>query len=474
MPNKDKIEIRFVGENATGVTGSCIWVKTPHVEFLIECGLYQGSGNTLDEYKINNAPFPFKPKNLSYVFACHNHGDHILRIPLLCKRGSMAKVIMPEGSTPIARILMEDSAKIMATDAETLSRQYGRSYPPIYEPSDVERCVDLIREYPMGKTVALDEYVKFRFVPSGHILNSAQIEISVTEGNITKTIGYTSDLGNIHIEKAYTNRFEPLGRVDVLIGETTYGGEDRIATKKVRQKDLEKLKSVIENTCKEGEGRVLLPCFANSRTQEMLTHIYDLFGGDNSFNIPVLVDTPMGVRICEAYKELLSGDELRKWESIISWKNVRFIVDPSESKAWQMDGRPAVIISSSGMMTHGRSRAYAREMMGDEKNVIVFCGFSVDNSLASIIKQGKVKVIKLGGRKVANRCRTVDLHSFTSHMQKDDLIRYYSSVDCEKIILVHGEPSSKRELAGCLTDAIYQNDRTSRVICAHKGYTLSI
>lgn len=58
MANKDKIEVRFVGENAAGVTGSCIWVKTPHVEFLIECGLYQGSGNTLDEYKINNAPSP--------------------------------------------------------------------------------------------------------------------------------------------------------------------------------------------------------------------------------------------------------------------------------------------------------------------------------------------------------------------------------------------------------------------------------
>ena len=52
--SKDKIQINFVGESANGVTGSCVWVKTPHVEFLIECGLYQGSGKTLDEYKINN------------------------------------------------------------------------------------------------------------------------------------------------------------------------------------------------------------------------------------------------------------------------------------------------------------------------------------------------------------------------------------------------------------------------------------
>ena len=104
MASKDKIQIQFVGESANGVTGSCVWVKTPHVEFLIECGLYQGSGKTLDEYKINNAPFQFKPKNISYVFAAHNHGDHILRIPLLYKRGMNAPTIMPSGSTPIARI----------------------------------------------------------------------------------------------------------------------------------------------------------------------------------------------------------------------------------------------------------------------------------------------------------------------------------------------------------------------------------
>lgn len=471
---REKIEIHFVGENASGVTGSCIWVKTPHVEFLIECGLYQGSGSTLDEYKINNAPFEFKPKNISYVFACHNHGDHILRIPLLFKRGSNAKVIMPAGSTPIAKILMEDSAKIMAVDAETLSRQYGRSYQPIYEQSDVDHCVGMIHEYRMGALIELDEHVKFRFVPSGHILNSAQIEIYVTEGNITKTIGYTSDLGNLHIKKEYANCFEPIKRADVLIGESTYGSEERIATKRVRQKDLDKLRGVIENTCLWDRGRVLIPCFANSRTQEMVTHIYDLFGDDPSFNVPVLIDTPMGVRICDEYKSLLRGDELAKWNRIISWHNLKFITDQSESRAWQVSDAPAIIISSSGMMTHGRSRSYAREMLNDSKNVIVFCGFSVDNSLASIIKRGKVKFIKLGGKKVANRCRVVDLHSFTSHMQRDDLIAYYSSVDCEKIVLVHGDTCSKKELSASLSEAISKNDKTSRVVCSHKGYVMTL
>lgn len=474
MASKDKIQIHFVGESASGVTGSCIWVRTPHVEFLIECGLYQGSGNILPEYKINNAPFQFKPKNISYVFAAHNHGDHILRLPLLCKRGLNAPIIMPHGSEPIARILMEDSAHIMSVDAATLSRQYGREYEPIYNQDDVNKCLSLFHEYPMGDTVVLDEYVKFRFVPSGHILNAAQIEIYVTEGNLTKTIAYTSDLGNVHIDRQYTNTFEPIKKATVFIGETTYGGEDRIATQRTREKDLEKLKSVIENTCKEMQGRVLIPCFANSRSQEMLTHLYDLFGNDPSFRIPVLFDTPMGIRVCEAYGDLLEGAEAEKWAEVMKWKNVFFITDPGQSKAWQVDDRPAVIISSSGMMTHGRSRAYAKEMLDDPKNMIVFCGFSVDNSLASIIKDGYVKTIKLGGKRVANRCRIIDLHSFSSHMQKDSLLQYYSSVDCEKVILVHGEMESKLKFAEELEEAISKNDKTSKVICANRGTVISI
>ena len=471
---KDKIQVHFVGEAASGVTGSCIWVKTPHVEFLIECGLYQGSGNTLDEYKINNAPFDFKAKNISYVFGCHCHGDHILRIPLLFKRGMRAPVIMPEGSYQIASILMEDSAKIMEHDAHDLSKQYGRSYDPIYTLEHVDLCTRNIREFPMGEYITLDDYVKFRFVPSGHILNAAQIEVIVREGNVTKTIAYTSDLGNTHIDSRYTSEFEAIQRANVFIGETTYGGEHRIATRRVREKDLDKLRSVIIDTCITKKGKVLIPCFANARSQVMLTHLYDLFAHDPSFDVPIIFDTPMGVRICEAYKSILDADDAQKWNDVLQWNNVSFIVDSDDSKAWQRNEAPAVIISSSGMLTHGRSRAYAKEMLPNPDNVIVFCGFSVDDSLASIIKTGQSKTIKLGGKRVANRCRVVDLHSFTSHAQRDELLNYYSSVDCEKVLLVHGEMDGKLKFAADLEQEIFKKAKASKVVCVGKGYTLGL
>ena len=474
MGNKGKIQIHFLGENSYSVTGSLIWVKTPSVEFLIECGLYQSSGSTLSEYKINNAPFKFKPKNISYVFACHLHGDHVLRVPLLFKRGADASVIMPKGSTPIAKIMMEDSARIMFRDAEELSQQFSRDYTPIYEQEHVDMCLSHIKEYPMGEIIQLSDNLKFKFTPSGHILNSAQVEIYITEGNITKTIAYTSDLGNVHIHKEYAGKFEPIQKANVFIGETTYGGENRIATKKSRSKDLEKLKSSIIEACVENKRRVLLPSFSNSRSQELLTCLYDLFGKDPNFKIPVLLDTPMGVRICEAYSNILTGKDAEKWNEVVQWKNINFIVDAQESKAWQNSDVPAVIVSSSGMMTHGRSRAYAKNMLGDSKNIIAFCGFSVENSLAAIIKEGKQKTIKIGGKRVANRCKIVDLRSFSSHMQKDSLLKYYGGVECEKVLLVHGEMSGKLSFAKELEKEISKNNKTSRVVCVNKGYSLTI
>jgi len=474
MARKEKITISCVGENAVGVTGSCIWIKTPHKQILLECGLWQSPGDTLEAYKINNNHFKFKPADIDYVFLNHNHIDHCGRIPQLFERASNADIVVPANSKEIMEILLRDSAKIAEVDASELSKKYGRTYAPIYSDSAVDRCLSHVREYNMGEIIELDEYIKFRFVPSGHILNSAQLELWITEGNITKKIAYTSDLGNIHVRKYYTNEFIPITKADVFIGECTYGGEKKIATQRTKNKDIEKLKAVIYQTCVEQRGRMLIPVFANDRCQNILTHLYELFGNDPSFKIPVLVDSPMAVSISKSYLRLVEGADKEKWESVTQWKNVKFITDPAESKVWQNDESPAIILSSSGMMTHGRSRTWCKALLSDARNTIVFCGFSVSNSLASIIKSGKAKMIKLGGVKRPNRCRIVDMHSFSSHMQRDSLIEYYSNVECSKILLVHGDMGSKIEFTKELQEAISKNNKTSKAICVNKEYSLTL
>lgn len=472
--SKSKIQINFVGEAANDVTGSCIYIQTPNRQILLECGLFQSCGSALENYRINNKHFEFKPKDIDYVFTMHNHADHMCLMPKLYKQGCSAQIIAPSGTKQIAEILLKDSAHIMDTDAIELTNKFKRDYPPIYTDSDVDRCLNSYTEYPTGEMIQLDEYIKFKFIPSGHILNSAQLELWITEGNVTKKIGYTSDLGNVHIKKYYSNKFKAIKKCDVLIGETTYAREERIANQKMRNKDLEKLEMVIRQTCIEEGARVLIPVFANDRCQNMLTYIYDLFGNNEDFDIPVLIDSPMATRVCKAYCELLDGEDAEKWNKVLAWKNICFVEDSLTSREWRDSNRPVVVLASSGMMVKGRSTGWAHSMLPRTNDRIVFCGFAAEDSLGSIIKEGKQKTITISGHRVKNRCQVTDLHSFSSHMQRDSLLKTYGATECEKIILVHGEMNGKIEFAKELQEEISKNDNTSKVIIANKGYKLSL
>lgn len=472
--SKSKIQINFTGEAANDVTGSCIHIKTPNRQILLECGLFQSCGSTLENYKINNKHFEFKPKEIDYIFTMHNHADHMCLMPKLYKQGCNAQVVAPNGTKQIAEILLRDSAHIMDSDALELTTKFKRNYSPIYTESDVDSCLKYYTEYPIGELIQLDEYIKFRFVPSGHILNSAQLELWITEGNVTKKIGYTSDLGNVHIKKHYTNVFQPIKKCDVLIGETTYSREKRIANQKMRDKDLEKLENVIRQTCIEENARVLIPVFANDRCQNILTYLYSIFERDDSFNIPILIDSPMATRVCKAYSELLCDEDAKKWEEVLKWKNIHFVEDSIESRAWRDGNQSVVVLASSGMMVKGRSTGWAHSMLPKTDDRIIFCGFAAENSLASIIKEGKQKTITISGHRVKNKCQVTDLHSFSSHMQRDSLLKTYGATECEKIVLVHGEMNGKIEFAKDLQEEISKNDNTGRVIIANKGYKLSL
>ena len=86
--------------------------------------------------------------------------------------------------------------------------------------------------YDLGEMVSLlDSF------PSGHILNSAQLELWITQNNVTRKLAYTSDLGNVAVDKHYITKFQPVEQCDLLIGESTYSDKTRsISQKRPRQR----------------------------------------------------------------------------------------------------------------------------------------------------------------------------------------------------------------------------------------------
>ena len=78
------IKISFVDEYAAeNVTGSLVYIQTPHHKLLLDAGFVQ-SNDMEEDYRRNSRNFKeFKIKEIDYLFLTHTHGDHIFLAPQL-------------------------------------------------------------------------------------------------------------------------------------------------------------------------------------------------------------------------------------------------------------------------------------------------------------------------------------------------------------------------------------------------------
>lgn len=474
--SKDKIRVSFKSSGAAeDVTGSCIiitWGK-PQRTIMVDCGLSQGGQSLLKGYQANNKRFSVKESTVEYIFVTHAHADHQGLVPLLFKRGCEGKVIVPEKSKDIVRELQLDSAKIMERDALDLSKRTGKNYPPIYAKHDVDKAIEHTKEYGFNKKIELDEELSFELIPAGHTLGSAQIILYIKNGGSVKKLAFTGDLGNINTPKLYINDFKPIQNANLLIGECTYANKERSIKAKDRKKDEEKIKSVIQDIMDNGKGSVLFPVFSFMRSQQILTIIYNLFKDDENFNIPVIMASPLTSKINKIFSEELEGEELRKWEEILSWDKLTIISEFEKLENHMKQKTPTIVLASSGMMNAGFSIWVAEQLLPSAYNKILFCGYSVEGTLAWKIKQKKTKTVTINGKAIPSRCGIVNLHSFSSHMQREELMKYYSGgmgtgTYC-KVALNHGNFKDKCEFGKELQEEISKRNRTDKVVIVNKS-----
>lgn len=446
---------------------------------MFELGLIQEGHTILENYKFNRKLLQkIKPKEIDAIIIGHNHQDHIGMIPsLYSKKNCQAQIIVPKNSTFIIREMWLDCAFINARDVEVLNRLPNRSYEPFYTEEDVEYALSFIREIESDKIVDIDNELAIRYKNAGHIFLSKQAEIYINGGSHTRKIVFTSDLGNILTQDShvFVENFEPITNSNIVFGECTYSAKDREISKKTYFEDLEKIHSVIDHFCIENNHRVLIPTFALDRMPYILWILYSLYGEDESFIIPVLIDSPLANRLLDCYSNLLEGDAKEKFDKMMSWKNIRRIVDAEDSKAAVQDSGAKICLASSGMLTAGRSIKWVQDILPNENDCILFIGYATEGTLAYKIKHDKEnKTININGKPYKNKAMIYDLHSFSSHMQRQDLINYYKNINTEKIYLLHGNMTDKIEFKKGLEKAIADNLKSTRVIAVNKGMKISI
>ena len=446
--------VKFISGSATGVTGSAHLVRFKNYGILLDCGLEQGHDIMTDYQANKDFLHKIRVKDIQYIILSHCHVDHSGLIPALFAKGCQAHVYVPTGSTPLLRLLWADSLKIHQSDCLKLQKKHGRKFAPFFTEDDIDTALGRCIEIGFNEETALNQDVKFEYFSAGHIIYSAQIYLEFHQGYQIYRVGYTGDIGGL-TPRPFTLSRQSMPFCDLTIGECTYNTPTRPNSVKDRPKDVEKIISVVNESHK-----ILFPCFSLQRTQELLLNLYMLWEMKDLPDIPVYLDSPLAIKICNMWPDV----EL--WDDVMNWKNLKFVNEITDSKALQMSNEHCIIVSASGFLNGGRVLSHLTTVLPNENNTIMFIGYAGENNLASKIKANE-PVVEVNGVLVENKAKIVELRSFSSHASYEELMDYYTEIPYNKICLVHGEMNGKVEFAKTLKDKLASNGKSARVIAVN-------
>lgn len=459
------MKIKFVGA-IEHITGSCSWLQHGEtgVQFLVDCGMYQGYGSEMR----NRKEFPFDPAELSFVLLTHAHMDHCGMIPKLYREGFQGKVYATAATAKLAEIGLRDAVKIGREKQES---QYTKK--------DVEKInfvkVDNHEDFYWEKSIPVGQNIWATFRRSSHILGAAAISVSWREKTSSMNMCFSGDIGNNTKALSYLPMMKPnkypFPRTQYLLVESTYG-------KAVRQKEFKSAKNrqdalwqAIENARSRG-GKVLMPAFSIHRSQEILVDLIATLKthAKNGKGWKILCHSPMTAKVCQVYFEELmrtkkgrgggggDGDHLYMSENFPDYISgtisapedskeiLGFLFKTTKSKkngrarykfmdAHEIQVRSArpknsddydIIIASSGMCEAGPICGYLEEYEQNPATTIVITGYQASAKGAEI----RARATETKGTAQKGYAHVEDLSGYYSaHADQAVLLDYIFNVD---------------------------------------------
>ena len=354
------MKLTFLGA-AHEVTGSCFYLEAAGKRILIDCGMQQG----IDEFEVQDVPI--RPQDIDFVLLTHAHIDHSGLLPLIRKKGFNGNIYATEATCDLCNIMLRDSAHIQEFEAEWRNRKAKRAgkaeFIPLYTMEDAEITVDKLVPLKYDERIEICEGIQVRFVDVGHLLGSASIEIWINEGEISKKIVFSGDIGNDNQPLLKDRKY--IDDADYVVMESTYG--TRSHSENVDY--ISELAAVIQRTLDRG-GNVIIPSFAVGRTQEILYFIRKIKEQKlirNHDNFPVYMDSPLAIEATHIFNDNITDcyDEealelVRQGINPIYFDDLHTILSSDDSKLINTDFTPKVIISSSGMCDAGRIKHHLK------------------------------------------------------------------------------------------------------------------
>jgi len=443
------LEIEFYGA-AREVTGSCHILRVNGRTVLLDCGMFQGKRTDAEE---KNRTLPVPIAEIDSVVLSHAHIDHSGRLPYLVAEGYTKTIWATAATRDLSAVMLADSAHIQEKDAEFLAKRKKDFTPPLYGMRHAVRTMELMVAVPYNKPFDVVPGVRGCYVDAGHILGSASVILDCVEGDQTKRLVFSGDVGRSGLA-IIKDPVPPAGAHELIL-ESTYGDRDHESVDGARAR----LAEVVRETAARG-GRVLIPAFAVGRTQEIVYNLHSLVRENAIPAIPIYVDSPLAIdttTVFEMHPETFdqSEDMVKKVKDLFEFPLVHYTRDVEESKALAFKHGPMIIIAASGMVEAGRILHHLLQGAGDPKNTILIVGFQAEHTLGRRIVE-RAPVLKIFGEEIPLRAHVEVINGYSAHADRTELARWLDSVKAGSpqlsgVHLVHGEPHAQDALQTTLT-----------------------
>ena len=444
------MKLKFCGAAGT-TTGSQHLLEVNGKKILLDCGLYQGRRKDAHEV---NCCFPhFDPATVDVAVLSHAHIDHSGNLPNLTKKGFTGNIYATFATRDLCQIMLGDCAHIQESDAKWLNKKRKkRGEDPvevIYTKQDVDQCMKQFVNVGYNREIIISKGVTLKFLDAGHILGSAQVllEVEDEEDGKTKRFLFSGDIGRGGND--ILSDPESAENIDYLLMESTYGGREHELGTKADDRIAEVLKKAIDRG-----GKIIIPCFAVERTQQILYVLHQLFDDGRIPEVPVYVDSPLAVNATEIFRlhPECFNEEVNEFlfdkRNPFGFEGLTLIRAVSKSKELNDSKDQAIIISASGMCEAGRILHHLRNGISNPKNTILFVGYCAQNTLGWKIRNGDPEV-RIFGEMHELKAHVEIMDSFSGHADHSELLDYFNAMSGsrKKVWLVHGEPTRSAALA---------------------------
>ena len=448
---------------AQEVTGSKHILEIDGRSYMIDCGAFQGKRKESDD---KNRNFDYPPDKLESVIITHGHFDHCGLLPVLVKKGFNGNIYSTPATRDLASLVMMDSARIQARDAEYLRKQAKKkgekfNWTPLYTEDDCVRAANQIVTVSYNRPIYIGPDIQMEFFDAGHILGSSFANLTVKQhGKDDVRILFTGDLGRKEkpiVRNPATNVPAP----DYIVVESTYGNRKHESTDLA----LRELVSVVRDAV-DKDGKIIIPSFAIERTQELIYFLHLLVDKKKIPSIPIYVDSPMASNATsifrvhpECYDASVTEAFLKHHKNPFGFGDLTFVTSVEESKLLNDKDGPMIIISADGMCEAGRVLHHLANNISDENNTILIVGYMAENTLGRKILEGEKEVhIMDNWYKVNARVRKIN--AFSAHADYTETLEWLNEIDTsrlKKIFLVHGEKDAQENMTAYLKQNGYPN-----------------